>query len=303
MSYSSSTIPADKGLGTEEKPISRFQTVITAIFIGIWCVLVCISIISAVDPAWLRDLNRSGVQGEASFYRDFGDVYMHRKQYDAAIGQYIIALAIKPDLADVIVNLAVAYIYTDRFEAAEELLKESLELAGSQTGVIYYNLGSLYERLERRDDAIASYQKALGSETSQWMVYRQLARLYMASGNLEDALGALKETLKIQTDPASEYRDMLYHSLHAYNDEEHGPYIEDLMPRDNWDQALAAFDLETIRSMVQQDPEIAVTHRELSYVYGLLGHQELADHHYLESLTYGPGNHVNSYRSQSRIFF
>ena len=293
MSYSSSTTPADKGLGTEKKPISRFQTVITAIFIGIWCVLISIGIISAVDPVWLQDLNRSGVQGEAGFHRDFGDVYMHRKQYDAAIEQYIIALAIKPDFADVIVNLAVAYIYTDRFEAAEELLKESLELVGSQTGVIYYNLGSLYERLERSRDAIASYQKALGAKMSQWMVYRQLARLYMASGRLEDALEALHETLRIQTDPASGYRDMLYHSLNAYNEEEHGPYIEKLMPQENWDQALAAFDLEIIQSMIRHDSEIAVTHSELSYLYGLSGNQELADHHYLESLKYGPGNHVN----------
>ena len=45
---------------------------------------------------------------------------MHRNQYDAAIEQYIIALAIKPDFTDVIVNLAVAYIYTDRLVAAED---------------------------------------------------------------------------------------------------------------------------------------------------------------------------------------
>ena len=116
----------------------------------------------------------------------------------------------------------------------------------------------------------------------------------MASGRLEDALEALHETLRIQIDPVSGYRDMLYHSLHAYNEEEHGPNIEKLLPHENWIQALAAFDLEIIRSMNQQDPEIAVTHSELSYLYGLLGHQELADHHDMEYLKYGPGNYVDS---------
>lgn len=290
MSYSSSITPVDSGSGTEKKPISRLQTVITAILIGIWCVLISIGIISVVDPVWLQELNRSGVQGEAGFHRDFGDVHMHRNQYDAAIEQYIIALAIKPDFTDVIVNLAVAYIYTDRLVAAEELLKESLELVGSRTGVIYYNLGNLYERLERRDDAIASYRKALGSEMSQWMVYRQLGRLYMASGRLDEALEALKETLRIQTDPASGYRDMLYHSLHTYNEEEHRPHIEKLLLQKDWDQSLVAFDLETIQSAIRQDPEIAITHSELSYLYGLLGDQALSEQHYLESLKYGPGN-------------
>lgn len=284
MSYSSSTTPVDSGSGTEERPVARFQTVITAILIGIWCMLISIGIISAMDPVWLKELNRSGIQTEASFYKDFGDRYMHRNEYGKAIEQYIIALCLKPDYADVIVNLAVAYIYTYSFEAAEDLLKESLALVGTQTGVIYYNLGLLYERLGRNTDAIASYKQALGSEMSQWMVYRKLARLYVASGRIDDALAALKETLRIQTDPASSYRDMLYHSFHVYDDAEHGPHIEKLMVRENWEQALSRrFDLEIIRGMNQQDPEIAVTHNELGNVYTQLGNFTLAAEHYNEA--------------------
>ena len=63
---------------------------------------------------------------------------------------------------------------------------------------------------------------------SQWMVYRKLARLYVSLGRLDDALTALKETLRVQSDPASSYRDMLYHSVNVYDDAEHRPQIEKL---------------------------------------------------------------------------
>ena len=252
MSYSSSTTHVDNESGTEEKSIARFQTIITGILIGIWCILISIGIISAMDPVWLKVLNQSGVETEAGFYKDFGDRFMHRSEYEKAIEQYIIALCVKPDYADVIVNLAVAYIYTDRFEAAEDLLKQSLALVGTQTGVIYYNLGLLYERLGRNSDAISSYKQTLGSEMPQWRVYRKLARLYVSLGRLDDALTALKETLRVQSDPASGYRDMLYHSVQVYDDAEHRPHIEKLMARENWDQALSRFDLEIIRAVNRQ---------------------------------------------------
>lgn len=283
MSFSSSTTPCDNNAGTEGKSITKSQTIVTAVFMGLWCILIFIGILSAMDPVWLKELNKSGVQNEASFYKDFGDRFMNNNEYGKAIEQYIIALCVQPDYTDAAVNLAVAYIYTDRFEDAEDLLKQSLARVGNQTGVIYYNLGLLYERLGRNSDAVASYQQALGSEMSQWMVYRKLGRIYLTLGRIDDTLAALKETLRIQTDPASGYRDMLYHSLYVYNDAEHGPYIEKLLDRGDWDRALSHFDLEIIRAMNQLDPEIAETHNELGYVYMQLGNLTLASEHYNEA--------------------
>lgn len=291
MSSLSSTTPVDNGLKKQKKPIPRAQTIITWILIGLWFVLISFGVISAIEPVWLQKLSRTGIDVEARTYKDFGDTSMYKHDFKAAISQYKKALSIKPDFVDALVNLAVGYSYAGRWQSAEKLLKDSLNLVDTQTGVIHYNIGLLYERLGRTAGAIDYYQRALGSEMEQWVLYRRLARMYMTLGREEEAVEALKTALSIQIDPASGYRDMLYHSLCIYEeDEEHKSYIKELLPRKNRDEALSHFDLEIIKEVNRHNQEIAKTHHALGLVYSQTGNQELAIHHYREALKIRPDN-------------
>ena len=295
MFYLFFTIPADRGQEgfkkQRPKGLSRNQAIFTWVLLLLWLILMSFGIISTINPEWLKNLSYIGVKVESRDYKNYGDSFLNQRNYKQAIIQYKQALKIKPDYVGALINLAVAYIHLGDEKQAAQMLMNALQMQTSQKGVIYYNLGELLEKQEKWDEAIRYYEKAIGSEFEQGLIYRKLGTLYLAIGQYEKAKKAFEMTLADQLDPCTSYKNMLRKSIAVFeNDTINLPIIKEQLARDIHPEDLASYDLEIIRLLQKSDPEIAKTHNHLGLIYARLGDVNKAIEHFQKSLQIWPGN-------------
>jgi tetratricopeptide (TPR) repeat protein len=94
---------------------------------------------------------------------NIGSAYYRTGQYQKAVEHYQIALEIDP-ASKVYINLILAYIKLERFEDALAMHTKALEGKidiGQKPDAFYYNLGFLYFKLNRLDEAKQALQWAL----------------------------------------------------------------------------------------------------------------------------------------------
>lgn len=89
-----------------------------------------------------------------------------------------------------LLDSAVVASSTNRFEKAIKFYNQVLELDPSNEGnsLVYGNLGSVYERMGKTDDALANYSKALAIQPKLVPVLEQRAGLYLDKGDEGRAL-------------------------------------------------------------------------------------------------------------------
>ncbi|MFH2050347.1 MAG: tetratricopeptide repeat protein, partial [bacterium] len=116
-----------------------------------------------MNPQWLQDWGRQGINSEFMSYKNFGDSFLHQGEYNKAIAQYQRALQIKPDQAGVMINLAVAYMYSNSYKDATKILRDASKLESNLKDLIVFNIGELMEKQGKKDIALEYYKKALGS--------------------------------------------------------------------------------------------------------------------------------------------
>jgi tetratricopeptide (TPR) repeat protein len=272
-----------------------------------WAALMSLGVISIASPQWLQRWSQRGIEAEARAYKEYGDTKLRERDFRLAIPQYLRSLEIKPNQPGVMVNLAVAYINAgtppgtpsgDAQAAAyrqkgAKLLNEALQMETSRNlrGVIYFNLGELYEREGQTDQAIRHYRMALGPDIEGDKVHRKLGSLYLAKGELERARTAFEKTLECQLDPGLSYEDMLHRSVDKFQgNEEILKVIAEQLAQDFGPEDLERYDLEVIRQTQQHDPEIAKTHNHLGVICAQQGYTVAAVEHFERSLEIWPGN-------------
>lgn len=290
-----STIPAERSKGQfqGQRPskLSGRRTVLTWCLLVIWLILISFGVISILNPGWLQELSRLGVESESRDYKNFGDNLLTEGNYRLALAQYQRALEINPDYADAMVNMAIAYGRAGDKARAIRLLERALQLKDSDNGVIYYTLAEISEKQNKIDESIRYCQKALDSDADDYMIYRKLGTLYFAAKEYEKARGFFEISLAKQTDLCLPYKKMLKVSLSDYEDDStHLPIIERELARDINPEVLAAYDLEIIHRIQQSDPEIAKTHNHLGVINAMRGNMTQATEHFQKSLRIWPGN-------------
>lgn len=287
--------PAERGRKTGKEPPkkrpSRERTIVTLILFALWLILFSFGAISILNPKWLQDLSRPGIKSESQSCKDYGDSFLRSNNYSTAIANYRRALEIRPDFVGASVNMAIAYSRRGDNARAEEILEGALRIASGQQGVIYYNLGELYEKQKKQDKAIQCYQRALDFEVQQDVIYRKLGTLYLAAEQYGQAREAFEMALASQLDAAFSYRNMLQSSLELFEgDTATLPIIKAQLARNIRAEDLTVYDLTIIRSLQQRDPEVAKTHNYLGFIYARLGDNAKAIEHFEESLKIWPGN-------------
>jgi len=287
--------PAERGRKTAKEPPkkrpSRERTIITLILFALWLILFSFGAISILNPKWLQDLSRPGIKAESQSCKDYGDNFLRSDNYSTAIANYRRALEIRPDFVGARVNMAIAYSRSGDNARAEEILKDALRLESGRKGVVYYNLGELYEKQKKKDEAIRCYQRALDFEVQQDVIYRKLGTLYLAAEQYDQAREAFEMALASQLDAAFSYRNMLQSSLQLFEEDTATlPIIKAQLARNIRVEELAVYDLTTIRSIQQRDPEVAKTHNFLGFIYARLGDNVKAIEHFQRSLEIWPGN-------------
>jgi serine/threonine protein kinase/tetratricopeptide (TPR) repeat protein len=113
-------------------------------------------------------------------YNSLAIFYNGQKKYDLAIKQLKHAVELTPDNAQAYLNLGAVYINTgdpQRFPDAEAALKKSIDL--SPTYPAYANLGQLLFRQGRNAESAAATEKALQLNDKNYLVWRNLAEIYL----------------------------------------------------------------------------------------------------------------------------
>lgn len=277
--------------GPRKKEPSRKQTIFTWSLATLWLILFSFGAISLLNPKWLQELSRPGIETESRNYKNFGDNFFHQSNYWRAITHYQKALEINPDFVGARVNLAITYSRVGDNARAERILKDALRAETVQKGVIYYNLGELYEKQGKTDEAIRYYRKAFGYEFAPGVIYRKLGTLYLDVKRYEKAREAFEMTLADQTDVTSSYQDMLRRVIATLKDDTTNlPIITERLARDIRPGDLASYDLEICRRVQERNPEIAKTHNQVGFVCVQLGDTAQAIDHFQKSLQIWPGN-------------
>jgi tetratricopeptide (TPR) repeat protein len=290
-----SITPAEKGRKPAGPPCgkepSRNQTILTWGLIGIWLLLFAFGAISIANPKWLQALSRPGAEMESRNYKDYGDNFLRQNNYRMAISHYKRALEIKPDLVGASVNMAISYSQLGDYARAEKILRDALLIGSAKNGVVYYNLGDLFEKQGKKDQAIRNYRKALDFESQRDLTYRKLGRVYLSGEQYGEAKEAFEMALASELDVTSAYRSVLQSCLDELKDDTINlPIVKEQLASQTRPEDLSAYDLTVIRSMQQKDPEIAKTHNLLGLVYARLGDSTKAIEHFEVSLKIWPGN-------------
>ncbi|MDH5387428.1 MAG: tetratricopeptide repeat protein [Gammaproteobacteria bacterium] len=96
--------------------------------------------------------------GNVGLRMQYAHMLVEDKDYKAASEQYLHVQKIQPDNVEVLLNLALLYIETERLDEAAELLNHLIEL-DKKTNIANYYLGRIKQNKEQFEGAIAHYIK------------------------------------------------------------------------------------------------------------------------------------------------
>ncbi len=108
-------------------------------------------------------------------YRQLGNLYARLGRFNEAAEQYSQVTQLVPDHHFGYSNLGAIYLYEGRYSEAIPVFQHSARLRPS--GEAYSNLGTAYFYLHRFSEAAAAYEKAIGLNERDWIIW----------GNLGDA--------------------------------------------------------------------------------------------------------------------
>jgi tetratricopeptide (TPR) repeat protein len=295
------TIPADRGRASRRSPResgpSRGRVITTWTLLLVWLLLMSFGVVSAINPAWLQELSRPGIDTEALNYKKFADDHLRRREYRLAIGQYLYVLELKPDFTGAMVNLAIAYGQVGEVERGIQMLRSALQKEGDPQGDIYLNLGELLEKQGNQDAAMRAYEQAIESrralcpDSDLYRMYIELGALHERQGELDKARVAYAAALVNKLDPHRAFREMLRRGLGQYRENgEVLQVIRRLIERPTEQIDLSRYDLDIIRYTQQVDPETAGICSALGRIYAAQGDLANAIVFLERALQIQPGN-------------
>ena len=221
-------------------------------------------------------------------------VYLRQQQHDLAHQALLPALHAYPDDPDVFNSLGVVYEHQDLPQKAEAAFGRALQYAPDHTRA-RINLGKLYFRRQRLDEALATLQEALPHDSrkeARYEVNYQLGLVYLQRQEYERALHAFRNAIRAHRGAPA------YYGLSAAVGALGRP--QDQMRALQWAlerdptfapayRNLGALHLQQgrlteaekmLEQAVRHDPASSVAHRHLGQLYLKLRRKELARHHF-----------------------
>lgn len=125
---------------------------------------------------------------------------------DRALAMAQRAVALDPYLAAAQVNLGLALDSAGRPEEALHHVKRALTLDPAN-GEAYHAAGKIYESLRKRPEAEEAYRKALDIQPHR-MYFDDLGSLYLRTGRLDEAIEAFQKSIALAPDGFRGYRNL-----------------------------------------------------------------------------------------------
>jgi adenylate cyclase len=134
-----------------------------------------------------------------------GKVYLFKRQYDRAIAEAERSVALEPNNAYNIHQLAENLIYAGRSEEAIALYNKAFRLYPLPPSHFFQSLAAAYLLTEQYDQAIANCRKAIQRSPDSLFAHIVLAAAYGSSGHDEEARAEATEVLRINPKFSLEY--------------------------------------------------------------------------------------------------
>jgi tetratricopeptide (TPR) repeat protein len=120
----------------------------------------------------------------------------------AAAAAFEAAMAKQPDLAEIRVNLALAYFKLQRTADAVAQLEKAASLAPNNQAV-QFQLGGAYVEMQQLDKAIAAFEKGLAIKSDAndplvWEAVTTLGAVYFAKGEPDKAIAQYEKALAVK---------------------------------------------------------------------------------------------------------
>ncbi|MCS6873310.1 MAG: tetratricopeptide repeat protein [Pyrinomonadaceae bacterium] len=197
---------------------------------------------------------------------------LEKGEYETAIDYFIQAISLDPKNQDAKIGLSRAYtvkanqfLDSKRLDRAEYFYKEAIKYDANNAAA-YAGLGEVYEELERRDEALKNYEKALSINPQLEDLYLTVGILYLEKGDLAKADEYIsKAAVKSETAETKYLKGVVYYRL------------------DKYQEALA-----TLNDAVRLDPNNAEAYYYLGETYDRLNREQEALDSYRQATRLNP---------------
>ncbi|NQU31819.1 MAG: tetratricopeptide repeat protein [Bacteroidetes bacterium] len=244
----------------------KINTVITYFIFSVWGGLLIMGGLTLISPDWLVELSHPGKNVEAISIKNAGNTYLKSNKYNEAIQQYTKALKIVPDLKSAIANLAIAYQKTGDYNKAIISFDHLLTLEPEYPGVIYYNLGEIYEKIGQPKKALESYLVATHTSAFPEKAYQKAGHIYMNQKEWDIAIINFKLAIENRLTIENSYKGMLLTYQKAYADTtKKYQEIDDILKTQSYLSRLSEYDESIINKQLYREVNLAKTYNNIGY--------------------------------------
>jgi tetratricopeptide (TPR) repeat protein len=224
-------------------------------------------------------------------HNNLGLQYEFRGDLEAAAGEYKKAIAIKPDLLEAHSNLANLYFKKGMIAEAKREYAVVEKLAPAEkAGEIQNNMGCVYEVEGNLEEALKRYRLALRLDPSLNFAHFNIARIYLARNDKENAVKEILKSLP-EVHPSGGISQLIRELLSSPGKVADGAvFYNDLgvrLGRDgDFSEASQAF-----KRSLELRPMYADAHFNLGLAYWNMGRRREAIFELREAVRSGPSGH------------
>lgn len=250
-----------------------------------WILLISFGLVSMFNPLWLRELSDPGRKTEALQMREKGDIALTSGNPALAVGNYVRALEIKPDMVSARVNLGIAMVQMGDFARAESTFLRGLESNPEKDYVIEYNLGSMYSDWGDTTSALRMFYSAAETSPYPYFIYREIGAIYFNQQDWHSAIYYFQKAFENRLTMQNAYAGMLREEVHSWPDEpEIREDIREEIDRGISPDRMAAYDSTVFNQILENDREISMLQNYLGYSHAMMGNLNVAIAHFRYAL-------------------
>lgn len=151
---------------------------------------------ASVDGFWQAATAGNATPWKA--HNDYGSQLMDEKRHAEARTQFEAALKSYPDYVAAMVNLASALQELGYNAQAIEWLDRAIALHPEKCAVAHYNKAIVFEAMQRREDAEASFKAAIAQKPDFFAAHNDLGNLLLVTGKYDEARACFLKLLELR---------------------------------------------------------------------------------------------------------
>lgn len=157
---------------------------------------------------------------DSSSYLLLGKIYFKDENYDDAIDYFKTAIDMDVFLGDAYLYLSRCYEYIRNTLDAIRVLDDAINLKLDNIEEFYYRRGCLLLQLNRNEEAILEFKKAIYSNEGHYDSCIKLGEIYNGDGQYEEAIPVLEKAISIRPEDLDSFIELskAYINLNKYDD-------------------------------------------------------------------------------------